>query len=150
MGNIKDLINNYLLIKGNADLFDVLHFVQSQIGCIPEDIQKFIAERMCFEFSEVNEVIEISSSFLEKKQISTVTVCSGSGCTMKGSMEILGIISKELGVNLNDEDKSVFLTVKNCFKACSYGVNIEVNGELFHNVTVSTLGRVLEKIKFYY
>ena len=150
MGNIKDLINNYLLIKGNADLFDVLHFVQSQIGCIPEDIQKFIAERMCFEFSEVNEVIEISSFFLEKKQILTVTVCSGSGCTMKGSMEILGIISKELGVNLNDEDKSVFLTVKNCFKACSYGVNIEVNGELFHNVTVSTLGRVLEKIKFYY
>ena len=151
MGNIKDLINNYLLMKKNdADLFDVLHFVQSQIGCIPEDIQKFIAERMCFEFSEVNEVIEISSFFLEKKQILTVTVCSGSGCTMKGSMEILGIISKELGVNLNDEDKSVFLTVKNCFKACSYGVNIEINGELFHNVTVSTLGGVLEKIKFYY
>ena len=150
MENIKDLINNYLLVKkDDTDLFDVLHIEQSQIGCIPEDIQKFIAARMCLELSEVHEVIEISSSFQEKKQIS-VTVCSGSGCTMKGSMEILGIISKELGVNLNDEDKSVFLTVKNCFKACSYGVNIEVNGELFHNVTVSTLGRVLEKIKFYY
>ena len=150
MENIKNLINNYLLIKkDNADLFDVLHFTQSQIGCIPEDIQKFIAERMCLKLSEVHEVIEISSSFQEKRQIS-VTVCSGPGCTMKGSMEILGIISKELGVNLNDEDKSIFLTAKNCFKACSYGVNIEVNGELFHNVTFSTLCRVLEKIKFYY
>ena len=151
MGNIKELINDYLSVKNDdVDLFDVLHFVQSKTGCIPLDIQKFIAERMGLEFSEVNEVIEISSFFLEKKQKLTVTVCSGPGCTMKGSMEILGIISKELGVNLNDEDKSVFLTVKNCFKACSYGVNIEVNGELFHNVTVSTLGGVLEKIKFYY
>ena len=68
MGNIKDLINNYLLIKGNADLFDVLHFVQAQIGCIPEDIQKFIAERMGLDLSEVHEVIEISSSFLEKNK----------------------------------------------------------------------------------
>ena len=69
MENIKDLINNYLLVKkDDTDLFDVLHFVQSQIGCIPEDIQKFIAERMGLDLSEVHEVIEISSSFLEKNK----------------------------------------------------------------------------------
>ncbi len=150
MEDINELINNYLLIqKDNADLFDVLHFVQSKIGCIPKDTQEYIAWKMSLEFSEVSEIVEISSFFLEKKAPVTVTVCSGPGCTMKGSMEVLEVISRKMGVNLNEENDGVLLTVKNCFKACSYGVNIEVNGELFHNVTVSTLDRVLEKIKFY-
>ena len=150
MKNINGLIDDYLLMKqNNADLFDVLHFVQSKIGCVPKDIQEYIAEKMCFEFSEVSEIVEISSFFLSERKPVAVTVCSGAGCVMKGSMEILEIISQKLEIDLNTEDKGVLLTVKNCFRACSYGVNIEVNGELFHNVTVSTLDKVLEKIKFY-
>ena len=104
---------------------------------------------MSLEFSEVSEIVEISSFFLEAKAPVTVTVCSGAGCVMKGSMEILEIISQKMGADLNEENKGVFLTVKNCFKACSYGINVEINGELFHNVTVSALDRILEKIKFY-
>ena len=150
MENINELINDYLLTKeGDTDLFDVLHFTQSKIGCIPKDVQEYIAERMCLKFSEVNEIVELSSFFLEKKEPLTVTVCSGPGCTIKGSMEILEILSAKMGVGLNDESGDVLLTVKNCFKACSYGVNVEVNGELFHNTTVSILDKVLEKIKFY-
>ena len=82
MGNIKDLINNYLLMKKNdADLFDVLHFVQSQIGCIPEDIQKFIAERMCFEFSEVNESnIDLNKLFVSKERKDFIGTSLGQFC----------------------------------------------------------------------
>lgn len=150
MENIEELVNDYLLMKKDkADLFDVLHFIQSKMGCIPENIQKHIAHKMHLEFSEVNEIVKISSFFLEEKLPVIVTVCSGTGCTMKGSMELLEMLSVKLGVKPDEENGDVFLTVKNCFRACSYGVNIEVNGELFHNVTVSTLSRVLEKIKFY-
>jgi NADH-quinone oxidoreductase subunit E len=150
MKNIYESIDAYLLLKnGSADIFDILHFVQSKMGCIPEEVQRYIAEKISLEFLEIKEIIEISSFFLEKKEGINVTVCSGPGCTMKGSMEILEEISKKLGINVNEQNKEVFLTVKNCFKSCSYGVNVEVNGKLMHNITLSTLDKILEKIKFY-
>ena len=150
MEKIYELINDYLLIKKEeADIFDVLHFVQSKIGFIPKNIQKYIASKMCIDFLEINEIVEISSFFLEKREPVSVVVCSGPGCTLKGSREILAEISKKLEINVNEEGRDIFLTVRNCFKACTYGVNVEINGELLHNVTLSTLDRVINKIKFY-
>ncbi len=151
MENLYELINKYLLVQEDKeDVFGVLHFVQSKLGYIPKEIQEYIADKMDIDYLEVAKIIEISSYFEEKVPVIKVAVCSGISCTMKGSRFVLEELSKKLNVKVDDENSPVLLTTKKCFAACNYGVNVEVNGELIHEVTVSKLDEVLEKIKIYY
>lgn len=147
MEELHILINRYLEIQEDKeDIFGVLHFVQSKLGYIPKDIQKYIADKMNIDLSEIIQTIEISSYFTEKKSSVKIVVCNGSACSFKGSRFILEELSKELGINVDDENSDILLTTKRCFGACSYGINVEINGELIHNVTVSGLKDVLNKI----
>ena len=151
MEKLYELINKYLLIQEDKeDVFGVLHFVQSKLGYIPKEVQEYIADKMGVDFLEVAKIIEISSYFEEKASVIKVVVCNGVSCSLKGSKFVLEELSKKLKIKVDDESSDVLLTTKKCFGACNYGVNVEVNGELIHNVTVSNLDEILEKIKIYY
>lgn len=147
MDKLRLLINKYLEIQEDKeDIFGVLHFVQSKLGYVPKEIQEYIAEQMNIDLAEIIQTIEISSYFSEKKHSIKIVVCNGSACSLKGSRFVLEELSLKLGVNIDDENNDILLTTKRCFGACSYGINVEINGELIHNVTLSNLEDVLNKI----
>ena len=151
MEKLYELINKYLLIQEDKeDVFGVLHFVQSKLGYIPKEVQEYIADKMGVEYLEVAKIIEISSYFEDKASVIKVVVCNGVSCSLKGSKFVLEELSKKLKIKVDDESSDVLINRKKCFGACNYGVNVEVNGELIHNVTVSNLDEILEKIKIYY
>ena len=144
------LIDKFLAIQEDKeDVFGILHFVQSKLGYIPKDIQEYIAEKMKIDISEITQTIEISSYFLEEKFKTKIVVCTGPSCSLKGSKFVLDELAKRLKVKIDNKNEEILLTTKRCFGACNYGINVEINGELIHGVTISNLENILNKIKFY-
>ncbi|MGC8658152.1 MAG: (2Fe-2S) ferredoxin domain-containing protein [Desulfomonilaceae bacterium] len=78
-----------------------------------------------------------------------ITVCVGSACHLKGSHEIINFFKdaiKEAGLEAKVELKGSF-----CMDKCTEGVNLLIDGELFHANSVDEARgifqtEILEKI----
>lgn len=144
MQEIYGSIDKFLLIsEDKEDIFGLLHFVQSKLGYIPNDVQQYIANKMNTSIENIKETIEISSHFVEEKTQNEILVCMGTTCSMKGSK----FVFDEIQVTLKKKNvENVKLDIKKCFGACAYGVNVSVNGDLIHEVTADQTDNMIKKI----
>ena len=144
MQDIYVSIDKFLTIsEDKEDIFGILHFVQSKIGYIPNDVQQYIANKMNTSIENIKETIEISSHFVEEKTQNEILVCMGTTCSMKGSK----FVFDEIQVTLKKKNvENVKLDIKKCFGACAYGVNVSVNGDLIHEVTADQTDNMIKKI----
>ena len=144
MKDIYESIDKFLTIsEDKEDIFGILHFVQSKIGYIPNDVQQYIANKMNTSIENIKETIEISSHFVEEKTQNEILVCMGTTCSMKGSK----FVFDEIQVTLKKKNvENVKLDIKKCFGACAYGVNVSVNGDLIHEVTADQTDNMIKKI----
>ena len=144
MQDIYESIDKFLTIsEDKEDIFGILHFVQSKIGYIPNDVQQYIANKMNTSIENIKETIEISSHFVEEKTQNEILVCMGTTCSMKGSK----FVFDEIQVTLKKKNvENVKLDIKKCFGACAYGVNVSVNGDLIHEVTADQTDNMIKKI----
>ena len=144
MQDIYESIDKFLTIsEDKEDIFGILHFVQSKIGYIPNDVQQYIANKMNTSIENIKETIEISSHFVEEKTQNEILVCMGTTCSMKGSK----FVFDEIQVTLKKKNvENVKLDIKKCFGACAYGVNVSVNGDLIHEVTADQIDNMIKKI----
>ena len=144
MQDIYESIDKFLTIsEDKEDIFGILHFVQSKIGYIPNDVQQYIANKMNTSIENIKEAIEISSHFVEEKTQNEILVCMGTTCSMKGSK----FVFDEIQVTLKKKNvENVKLDIKKCFGACAYGVNVSVNGDLIHEVTADQTDNMIKKI----
>ena len=144
MQDIYESIDKFLTIsEDKEDIFGILHFVQSKIGYIPNDVQQYIANKMNTSIENIKETIEISSHFVEEKTQNEILVCMGTTCSMKGSK----FVFDEIQVTLKKRNvENVKLDIKKCFGACAYGVNVSVNGDLIHEVTADQTDNMIKKI----
>ena len=75
MQDIYESIDKFLTIsEDKEDIFGILHFVQSKIGYIPNDVQQYIANKMNTSIENIKETIEISSHFVEEKNQNEILV----------------------------------------------------------------------------
>ena len=144
MQDIYESIDKFLTIsEDKEDIFGILHFVQTKIGYIPNDVQQYIANKMNTSIENIKETIEISSHFVEEKTQNEILVCMGTTCSMKGSK----FVFDEIQVTLKKKNvENVKLDIKKCFGACAYGVNVSVNGDLIHEVTADQTDNMIKKI----
>ena len=144
MQDIYESIDKFLTIsEDKEDIFGILHFVQSKIGYIPNDVQQYIANKMNTSIENIKETIEISSHFVEEKTQNEILVCMGTTCSMKGAK----FVFDEIQVTRKKKNvENVKLDIKKCFGACAYGVNVSVNGDLIHEVTADQTDNMIKKI----
>ncbi|MEN3008072.1 NAD(P)H-dependent oxidoreductase subunit E [Pseudothermotoga sp.] len=67
-----------------------------------------------------------------------VKVCMGSSCHLKGSYKIVEELQKLKNSGLNIE---IFGSL--CFGRCSEGICVEIDGQIYTNVDVDKLGKLL-------
>ena len=89
-------------------LMPVLQGAQAIFGCVPEDVQKVIAEGLGVTLSEVYGVATFYAQFsLHPKGEYLVSVCLGTACYVKGSQNVLDRLSKVLDVPVGGTAKVV-------------------------------------------
>jgi NADH:ubiquinone oxidoreductase subunit E len=147
-----DELDAFIKEKGNDEhqLIAILHKAQDLFGYLPEEVQRFIAKRIHCPVSKVFGVVTFYSFFTMKKQGKyVINVCLGTACFVRGSEKILNEFIDKLGVKPGEttEDGIYTLGTVRCLGSCGLAPVIEVNGKVYGNSTVETVGQILDEYK---
>ena len=131
-------------------LMPVLQAAQGIFGCVPMDVQEYIADALGTTLSDVYGVATFYSQFsLMPKGKYVVGVCMGTACYVRGAQKILDRVEKELGVEVGGttEDSLFTLQATRCLGACGLAPVMMINDEVFGRLTEDEIPSIMDKFK---
>ncbi len=144
MDRIANVIDLYKDKEGS--LIQVLHLAQEIYGCLPLELQVFIAKGMDIPLSEISGVISFYSFFSTvPRGEHTIRVCLGTACYVRGGKRVVEHLQETLGVELGGttEDGKFTLEVARCIGACGLAPAMMIDGEVYKQVNVNKLDNIL-------
>ncbi len=129
-----------------GSLIPVLHEAQQLFGCLPEDVQQFVAKGLGVPESEVYGVATFYSLFsLKPKGKWTVNVCLGTACYVKGAANCLEALKKELGIDIGGTSKDGLFTLQGvrCVGACALAPVVVIGDTVYAKVKPEDIKRIL-------
>ena len=143
---LKDVISQF-----NADeknLIQILHMAQAIFGCLPLEVQKFIASEMDISMSKMSGVISFYSFFsTQPKGKYTIQICLGTACYVRGGKIIMDKLKEMLGIDvgMTTDDGKFSLEVMRCIGACGLAPAISINGTVHKRVNPNKLQEILDQ-----
>jgi len=131
-------------------LIQVLHKAQSIFGYLPEEVQRFVAEKLFLHHSEVSGVISFYNFFTTvPKGKYNISICMGTACFVKGAEKVLNEFERILSIKSGGitEDKKYSLDVLRCLGACGLAPVVMVNSKVYGNVTTKMVGDIIADCK---
>ncbi|MDD3212734.1 MAG: NADH-quinone oxidoreductase subunit NuoE [Eubacteriales bacterium] len=131
-------------------LMPVLQKAQDIFGCVPLDVQEYIADAMGTTLSEVYGVTTFYSQFsLQPKGQYVIGVCLGTACYVRGSQKVLDRVEKELNIKVGETSKNGLFTLQatRCLGACGLAPVMMINDEVYGRLTDDEVPAILEKYK---
>ncbi|MCL6638131.1 MAG: NADH-quinone oxidoreductase subunit NuoE [Firmicutes bacterium] len=120
-----------------SGLIQVLHRAQEIVGYVPREVQERVAEGLDVPLSDVYGVVSFYALFsLKPKGKYKISVCAGTACYVRGTVQVLEALEKELGVKPGEttDDGKFSVEVVRCLGACGLGpvmmINEDVHGRL--------------------
>ena len=129
-------------------LMPVLQGAQEIFGCVPEDVQKIIAEGLGVTLSEVYGVATFYSQFsLQPKGKYIISVCLGTACYVKGSQSVLDKLSEMLKIPVGSTtpDGKFTLQATRCLGACGLAPVMTINDTVYGRLTPDQVPDILAK-----
>ncbi|MBQ6175107.1 MAG: NADH-quinone oxidoreductase subunit NuoE [Clostridia bacterium] len=129
-------------------LMPVLQGAQEIFGCVPEDVQKIIAEGLGVTLSEVYGVATFYSQFsLQPKGKYVISVCLGTACYVKGSQSVLDKLSEvlEIPVGTTTKDGKFTLQATRCLGACGLAPVMTINEDVYGRMTPDQVPEIIAK-----
>lgn len=110
-------------------------------GTLPNWVQEEGAELCGQDMKIVKALIMRIPSLHGEDVAKIIKVCVGDRCKRRGSVKVLEKIQETLHLEVNQlsADKSLFLKTQKCFGHCRDGINVQIDGELHHHVTESSV-----------
>ncbi|NLG81694.1 MAG: NAD(P)H-dependent oxidoreductase subunit E [Bacilli bacterium] len=129
-------------------LMPVLHAAQEIFGCIPLEVQKYIAKELSISVADIYGVVTFYSRFsTEPVGDNLIGVCLGTACYVKGSQAILDRFKKELGIDVEQttEDGKFTLTATRCLGACGLAPVVTINNDVYGKLVPNEVPKILAK-----
>ena len=145
---IANVIDLYRGKKGS--LIQVLHRAQEIYGCLPLELQTYIASEMDIPVSEVSGVVTFYSFFSTRPRGKhTIRVCLGTACYVRGGKKIVESLKEKLGVDIGGttEDGRFTFEVARCIGACGLAPAMMIDGTVYKQVNVNRLDSILARYK---
>jgi len=145
---LDDVIRDY--DKKESNLIQILHIGQVIFGCLPLEVQIFIAERMDLPLSKVSGVVTFYSYFsLEPKGDYIISVCLGTACYVRGGKQIMEKLKELLCIDVGETtgDMKFTLEVVRCMGACGLAPAIRINDKVYKRVNPNKLKQILDQYK---
>ena len=131
-------------------LMPVLQAAQGIFGCVPMDVQEYIADALGTTLSDVYGVATFYSQFsLQPKGQYVVGVCMGTACYVRGAQKVLDRVQKEIGADVGGTTQDGMFTIQatRCLGACGLAPVMMINDEVFGRLTEDEIPAILEKYK---
>ncbi len=128
-------------------LMPTLHDAQKIIGCIPNEIQELISNKLKVPIAKINGVVTFYAQFsLVPKGKNVVGVCLGTACYVKGAQAILDKVGSTLKIKSGEtsEDGEFTLEATRCIGACGLAPVMSINEEVYGKLNVS---KTIEALK---
>ncbi|MGY4706215.1 NADH-quinone oxidoreductase subunit NuoE [Candidatus Bipolaricaulota sp. J31] len=103
-------------------LVSLLQDVQAELGWLPEEALKLVAETLGLTLAQVVGVASFYAQFyFEPRGRHVIRVCTGTACHIRGAPKILARLEEELGIRPGEttEDLSFTLETVNCVGCCA-------------------------------
>ena len=151
----KDLFDQLDLIIAQwkdvpGGLLPVMQQAQEICGCVDEEVQHHICEKMEVPVSTIYGVATFYSQFtLQPRGKYTVGLCLGTACYVRGSQLVLDELEKELGIPVNSstEDGLFTLDATRCIGCCGLAPAMMVNDEVYGRLTPQDVKGIVEKYR---
>lgn len=131
-------------------LMPVLQAAQGIFGCVPMDVQEYIADALGTTLSDVYGVATFYSQFsLQPKGQYVVGVCMGTACYVRGAQKVLNRVEKELKIDVGGTTADGMFTIQatRCLGACGLAPVMMINDEVYGRLTEEEIPAILEKYK---
>ncbi len=129
-------------------LMPVLQKAQEIYGYLPIEVQTMIAEGMDIPLEKVYGVVTFYAQFsLNPKGKYRISVCLGTACYVKGSGDIFNAFAEKLGIKGGEitPDGKFSLDACRCIGACGLAPVLTVNEDVYGNLTVDDVDKILAK-----
>lgn len=131
-------------------LIQTLHRAQGIFGFLPEEVQKFVADKLNIPVAEIYGIISFYSFFTDKPiGRYKINVCTGTACFVKGANRILDEFKRHLNVKEGEssEDGKFFLGALRCVGACSLAPVVMINETIYGNMTPERVAELIAECK---
>jgi len=143
---IANIIDLYKDKEGN--LIQILHLAQEIYGCLPLELQKFIASSLNKPLSEVSGVVTFYSFFSTKPRGEhTIRVCLGTACYVRGGKKLVQRIQEILDVGIGEttQDGKFTFEIARCIGACGLAPAMMIDDVVYKQVNVNKLESIISK-----
>jgi len=135
--------------KNNPEyVIEMMQDVQERYRCIPQQAIDVINEMTGTEKAELYHIATFYKAFsLEERGETTVQVCMGTACHVKGAAKILDSFERVLEVKAGETtpDKKYSLEAVACLGACSIAPVVKIGDDVYGDVTASRAEALLVK-----
>lgn len=131
-------------------LIPSLHTVQEEVGYLPSDALREIADIFELAPNEVNEVVSFYT-MLRTRPVGKylIQVCTNISCLLCNSEEILSHLQKRLGIRPGETtpDNRFTLVEVECLASCGTAPVVQINEEYHESLTPEKLDRILDNLR---
>ncbi len=145
---LNDYINEWKNKKGS--LIMILHAVQGHYGYVPQEICFTLAKELKIPLARIYEVLTFYNYFKLKPTAKyKISVCMGTACYLKGSLDNLQTIKDVLNIEEGEISEDGLFSVETirCYGCCGLAPVIDINGEVYGKVDKNKMLGILEEYK---
>lgn len=143
-----EVINKYTNCDG--PLVMILHGAQEIYGYLPYEAMEIISKELNISINEVYSVASFYTQFrLSQSGKYQIGICMGTACYIKGADKIVLEIKNLLGISDGEcsNDGKFSLDTTRCLGCCGMAPVISVNDDIYGNVKVSDVKKILAHYK---
>jgi formate dehydrogenase subunit gamma len=129
-------------------LLEVLHAVQAELGWVPNEATRLVADRLNLSRAEVHGVVTFYADLRQSPPARhTVRVCAAEACQARGSRDLVDAAQRRLGVALGEQtpDGRWGLDKVFCLGNCALGPSAEVDVVTYGRVDQARLETLLRR-----
>ena len=129
-------------------LLEVLHRVQAELGWIPPEATRLVAERLNLSRADVRGVVTFYADLRDRPPAAhRLRVCCAEACQAQGSRSLVAAAQQRLGIGLGEQtpDAAWERDMVFCLGNCALGPSVEVDGRTLGRMDAASLDRALDR-----
>ena len=143
---VDKIIENYK--NDETFLIPILQDIQAIYNYLPKEALTHVAQKLSLPLIQVYGVATFFKAFhLTPRGKHIINVCLGTACHVRGAVNVLQKIERELGIKSGETtgDMQFTLETVNCLGACALGPIVVTDGEYHGQMDSSKVDSILKK-----
>ncbi|MDI6793000.1 MAG: NAD(P)H-dependent oxidoreductase subunit E [bacterium] len=144
---VTGIINTYQAKK--EYLLAILQDVQAEYNYLPEDVLRYIANRLNLPVSSAYSLATYYTAFsLTPKGRHIINICLGTACHVRGVDRIVERLERDLSISCGETTQDLAFTLEGvrCLGCCSLSPVMTINGKTYGNLTQDGASKIIERI----